>query len=225
MGKTANIQKAIASQGAAQGKVAGAVSSKASSILKKERAYAAQVREMILGEMSYEAITKRWDETFAQPAMEAWWKYNAPGVRDEFAGIPGAFFSADKARGVVQQSNMYSGQIAQTLYGSLEAAAARNPQYMQMYSNLSPARVFAGWLDAMTGGLKPIQTYPDEKRAARKRMQGEWWGAAAGAVGSLVGGIGGGAAGSKIGSTYGGGGYNLGAGSSGGKAMDYSGGR
>jgi len=78
------------------------------------------------GEGDLASVTERWKSSFAEPAMSAWWEYNAPQIRDEFAGIPGGFYSADRGRGVSREANRYMAQsITPTLYGSLESAISR----------------------------------------------------------------------------------------------------
>ena len=73
------------------------------------------IKDYLAKSLDLGSISKEWEETFAQPAMDAWWKYNAPGIRSEFAGVPGGFYSTDRARGVGGMASQYMSQSVQPL--------------------------------------------------------------------------------------------------------------
>lgn len=94
------------------------------------------IQNALMNSLDLSSISKEWETTFAQPAMEAWWKYNAPGIRDEFAGIPGGFFSADRGRGVGQAASQYMSQSVQPqLFSALQAARANMPSMISAVTN------------------------------------------------------------------------------------------
>jgi len=182
-------------------------------------------KELDLGQ-----VTKRWQETFAEPAMQAWWEYNAPNIREEFAGVPGAFYSADRARGVAREASRYmSTAITPTLYQSLETAAARRPGIIGAMQALGPVQTELGLTDlsraVTSAGINPylmamLGHSPLQVNAAGLQTGGSGIGSALGglagmALGALGGPIGaaaqamtgmesGGAAGGLLGSIIGG---------------------
>ena len=70
----------------------------------------------------FSSITKNWEENYANPAMQSWWKNMAPGIRDEFAGIPGGLYSKDRASGVVGEAGKYWNTLGTSLFTALENA-------------------------------------------------------------------------------------------------------
>ena len=94
------------------------------------------IQKALMGALDLSGIPKEWEETFAGPAMEAWWKYNAPGIRDEFAGIQGGFYSADRARGVSNVANQYYAQSVQPqLYSAIQQAKMLMPSMIGAVTN------------------------------------------------------------------------------------------
>lgn len=81
---------------------------------------------------------KTWKENFAVPAMETWRQTVQPLMQEQYAGIPGGFYSRDRARGVSNAANDFYGQYVQPTYynawqgdvqrgfQSAEAAAGRS---------------------------------------------------------------------------------------------------
>ena len=127
MGKRDNIMAAISRQANTAGEAGNALMTMLGSD---------PLQQALLGSLDMGSVTERWDKTFAQPAMDAWWKYNAPGIRDEFAGIPGGFFSADRARGVTRAANQFMGSsVTPQLFGALEGAANRMPSMISAFTN------------------------------------------------------------------------------------------
>lgn len=118
------------------------------------------IQNALMNSLDLSSISKEWDKTFAQPAMEAWWKYNAPGIRDEYAGIPGAFFSADRGRGVSQAANQYMAQAVQPqLFSALQAARANMPNMISAVTNplAQLAQGAVGTVqDTGSGGIGPL---------------------------------------------------------------------
>ena len=91
-----------------------------------ERALAGEVRNLFRDELDPDNVTDRWREQFAEPAMQAWLDYNAPQIRDEFAGVAGGFYSSDRGRRVSSEANRFMGSyVTPQLFASTEAAAAR----------------------------------------------------------------------------------------------------
>ena len=130
------------------------------------------IQNAVMSSLNLGSISKEWDELFAKPAMEAWWKYNAPGIREEYAGIPGGFYSTDRARGVEQAASQYMAQSVQPqLFSALQAARANMPSMIGALTNPLAALSGAG------GGITPLQ--------APK----EWTDATQGSMGSLIGGL------------------------------------
>lgn len=107
---------------------AGDVSSAISDLVSGKPAYTFDPKETI----------KTWEETYASPIMETWKSTIAPILESEY-NIPGAFYSTRKGMGIGRAAGeFYGGQVAPTLYSSLqageqrgfestEAAAARQP--------------------------------------------------------------------------------------------------
>ena len=101
------------------------------------------LRKQISGAPAYQSdfgeTSKRWQESFATPAMSTWKQVMAPLVAEQFNASPGSFYSQDRARGVTKAGSDYFGQYVQpTLFSayqqdvglgaaSQEAAAARIP--------------------------------------------------------------------------------------------------
>ncbi len=120
MGKTENVRREIALQAYRSG-LAGTT-------LQQLLGQGGAVHDALMRSLDLGSVTKEWEQTFAKPAMEAWWKYQAPGVRDEFAGIPGGFYSADRGRGVVSEANRFmSTTVTPTLFSALQGARAQMP--------------------------------------------------------------------------------------------------
>ena len=120
MGKTENVRREIAAQAYRSGQ--------AGQTLQTLLGEGGAIQNALFNSLNLGSISKEWEQTFAQPAMEAWWKYNAPGIRDEFAGIPGGFYSADRGRGVSMAANQYMAQAVQPqLFGALQQARALMP--------------------------------------------------------------------------------------------------
>ena len=171
MGKRENIQREIALQAYRKGLAGQTLQTLLGSAA-------------VMGSMDFGEVSKRWEQTFAQPAMEAWWKYNAPGIRDEFAGIPGAFYSSDRARGVVGEAQKFFGtSIVPTLFSALEGAAGRVPSMLSAISSIAYG--------------SPIQEYTERKK---EEEIAPW---AGGTIGSLIGGAYGGPAGGMAGGQLG----------------------
>lgn len=106
----------------------GDISSAISDLISGKPAYTFDPKETI----------KTWEETYASPIMETWKSTVMPALEQQY-NIPGAFYSTRKGMGVGRAAGeFYGGQVAPTLYGSLqageqrgfesaEAAAARRP--------------------------------------------------------------------------------------------------
>jgi hypothetical protein len=106
----------------------------------QERVYTQGIRNLIRGELDPTTITERWRTGFAEPAMQAWWDYNAPQMRDDFAGVAGGFYSADRARRIGSEASRFMGTaVTPTLFASQEAAAARRPGMIGMLGQMGPA--------------------------------------------------------------------------------------
>ena len=121
----------------------------------KQRSLASETLRTLLGSpllkkalrtsLDLSRIPREWERTFADPAMDAWWRYNAPGIREEFASIPGAFYSADRARGVAQVANQYFAQSVQPqLFTALQQAKALMPQMIGAFTNPLAAMATTG---------------------------------------------------------------------------------
>lgn len=100
------------------------------------------ISDLISGKPAYtfdptETI-KTWEETYASPIMETWKNTVMPALEEQY-NVPGGFYSTRKGMGIGRAAGeFYGGQVAPTLYGSLqtgmqrgfesgEAAAARRP--------------------------------------------------------------------------------------------------
>jgi hypothetical protein len=141
--------------------------------------YGAMVRDTLLSDLSVDATTRRWREGFAQPAMKAWWQYNAPNVREEFAGIPGGFYSADRARGVTDASSKFFGQqIAPTLFSAQESAQNRG---------VSTSMNLLNWTDPNARAVMGLPGFQaDFSTAGRSADESSPWGAVLGMLGGGV---------------------------------------
>ncbi len=100
------------------------------------------ISDLIAGKPAYtfdpDATIKAWESTYATPLMDMYKKTVLPMIESQY-NIPGGFYSTRKGLGVGRAtSEFYGGQVAPTLYGSLqtgmqrgfesgEAAAARQP--------------------------------------------------------------------------------------------------
>ena len=174
MGKTENVRREIASQAYRSGQAGQTL----------QTLLGGPIQDALMRSLDLGTISKEWETTFAQPAMEAWWKYNAPGIRDEFAGIPGAFYSADRGRGVSQAASQYMAQAVQPqLFGALQQARALMPSMIGAVTGPLTAQA--------TGQIQPLA----------KDSKGSLLGGLAGFGLSFIPGLGG--LGSAIGSSLG----------------------
>lgn len=105
------------------------------------------------------ATTRRFQENFATPLIEAYKRDVLPLVEEQFAGIPGGFVSRDRARGVTSELNRFVSQTIQPrlfetfqageqrAFESGEAAAARVPGAVSQLTGL-PGQEFATFAGA-----------------------------------------------------------------------------
>lgn len=105
------------------------------------------------------AATRRFQENFATPLLEAYRRDVLPLVEEQFAGIPGGFVSRDRARGVTSELNRFVRQTIeprlfetfqageQRAFESGEAAAARVPGAVGALTQL-PGQEFAQFAGA-----------------------------------------------------------------------------
>lgn len=100
------------------------------------------ISDLISGKPAYtfdpKDTIKTWEETYASPIMETWKSTVMPALEEQY-NVPGGFYSTRKGMGIGRAAGeFYGGQVAPTLYGSLqageqrgfesaEAAAARRP--------------------------------------------------------------------------------------------------
>jgi hypothetical protein len=175
----------------------------------RNQLYNEGIRSQLTDELDMSQISERWKTTFAEPAMNAWWEYNAPGIRDEFAGVAGGFYSTDRAMGVSREASRFMGQnITPTLYSSLEASAARRPGIIGMLGQMGPMYDYQQQIDLSQGAARAninpyltmlmgqrVNAAPVAQETAKKTP----WGMIGGAIGSIWG-----PAGSMVGSTIGG---------------------
>lgn len=87
------------------------------------------MKDLISGKPAYTfdpaTTTKAWQETYATPLMQTWEETIMPMVESQY-NIPGGFYSTRKGLGVSRAaSEFYGGQVAPTLYGSLQAGEQR----------------------------------------------------------------------------------------------------
>ncbi len=87
------------------------------------------ISDLIAGKPAYtfdpQATTKAWEETYATPLMQTWQRTVVPMLEQQY-NVPGGFYSTRKGLGVGRAtSDFYGGQVAPTLYGSLQAGQQR----------------------------------------------------------------------------------------------------
>lgn len=135
-------------------------SSDLSNLRETEQDFAGGLRERLFEQTDFDSISDRWRTSFAEPAMQAWWDFNAPQIRDEFAGIGGGFYSSDRGRRVANQASQFMAtSITPTLFGAQENAAARIPGIVGMLQGMGPAGVESNLLSlsqqAGQAGMNP----------------------------------------------------------------------
>lgn len=133
--------------------------------------------------LSPEGIASKWSRYYAKPATDAWWKYVAPGIEDQYAGIRGGFYSTDRARGVGQAaSQFFEGQILPSLYQSFTTV----DPYYQLSAGLSTQGVIENYWKQDVTTMEKIAQIMSLGSSAVKTAAGV---GAAGGIGGLVGGL------------------------------------
>lgn len=92
---------------------------------------------------------REFKKEFAIPVMETWKETIAPWLREEFAAVPGGFYSAARGRGMEEAAGRFYGGYVQPKYweswqgelgrqfASREAAAARRPAAVAQMTGLA----------------------------------------------------------------------------------------
>jgi hypothetical protein len=93
----------------------------------------------LTSQLDFADTARFWSESFATPAMNAWWSYEAPRVRDVYAGVPGGFYSADRVRGVAKGASDFYGSLTEQLSKAFETQQATVPATIETLLGLGPA--------------------------------------------------------------------------------------
>jgi len=93
------------------------------------------IQDLISGTPAYTfdpaATTARWEETYATPVMQSWKENVAPIIKESY-NAPGTLWSRTSGLGMENAANrFYGGQVAPSLYQSLEAGEALGVQSLE----------------------------------------------------------------------------------------------